>query len=165
LVIDIVRILLVLLVTLLAACTTTPPIDISNADPTLTPDRALADIELARGRHVAWGGTVVSLRNLKDATEIEVLGYPLENDARPDTGAAPQHRFLLVREGYLEAADYRSGRLVSAAGTIAETREGRVGEATYIYPVLRADQVYLWPVYEERRGPNVQFGIGVIFGR
>lgn len=152
-------------VMLIAACATTPPIDVASADPTLTPDRALVDIASARGRRVAWGGTVVGLRNLKDTTEVEVLGYPLESDARPDTAAAPQRRFLFVREGYLEEADYRSGRLVSAAGTVSEIREGKVGEAKYVYPVLQAEQVYLWPTYEEPRGPNVQFGIGVIFGR
>lgn len=152
----------------LAACASTPPIEMAGVDPTLTPDRALSNVDAARGQRVGWGGAIVNTKNLKDATEIEVLGYPLAKDGRPDLRASPQHRFLLVRQGYLEAADYRNGRLVSAVGTVAGTRNGMVGEAPYVYPVLQADEIYLWPVEQERRdGSNVNFGIGVgvIFGR
>lgn len=154
---------------LLAGCATAPPIDVETTDKTLTPDRAFSDPEAARGKRAAWGGMIVNTRNLKDATEIEVLGYPLDRDARPDRGGTPQRRFLLVREGYLESADYRGGRLISATGTVNGTRKGMVGEAPYVYPVLQADQLHLWPVAEESRAsnPNVHFGIGVgvIFGR
>lgn len=153
---------------LLAACATAPPFDISATDPNLTPDRAVANIEAARGQRVAWGGVVIDTRNLKDATEIEVLGFTLDRSARPDTGASPQRRFLLVHQGYLEPADYRNGRLISAVGTITGIREGKVGEATYVYPVLQAEQLYLWPIGDGRRtDPRVHFGVGVgvIFGR
>ncbi len=161
------RIAITFLTVLLGGCATTPPIDLSSVDKTLTPDRAIADVESARGHRVAWGGVIVNLRNLKDTTEIEVLGYPLASDARPDLGAPPQRRFLLIREGYLETADYRNGRLVSGAGTVTGTRNGKVGDAPYVYPVLQAEQAHLWPLDEERRNPNVNFGIGigVIFGR
>lgn len=163
------RFIFFLLAVLLVACATTPPIDTAGVDSTLTPDKALSNIDTARGQRVAWGGVVVNTKNLKDSTEIEVLGYPLAKDGRPNLRAAPQHRFLLVRQGYLESADYRNGRLVSAVGTVASTRKGMVGEAPYVYPVLQADEVYLWPL-EEGRGSNnsnVHFGIGVgvIFGR
>lgn len=147
---------------LLAACASAPPLDISAVDPNLTPDRAVANIEAARGQRVAWGGVIINTRNLKDTTEIEVLGFPLDRSARPDTGANPQRRFLLVREGYLEPADYRNGRLISAVGTITGIREGKVGEAPYVYPVLQAEQLYLWPIDDRRRtDPRVHFGVGI----
>lgn len=147
---------------LLAACATTPPIDLKGADIALTPGEAVANIDSARGRRVAWGGTIVQTRNFKDTTEIEVLGYPLDNSARPETDANARHRFLVVRAGYLESADYRSGRLVTAVGTVTGTRKGLVGEAAYVYPVLQAEELHLWPIDERRRtNPNVHFGIGV----
>lgn len=156
------RLLLLLFVALLGGgCATTPPVDLGGADPNLTPNRAFADPEAARGQRAAWGGTIVNTRNLKSATEIEVLGYPLD-DARPDLGANPQRRFLIVKEGYLEPADYRSGRLITAVGPIQGTRDGTVGEASYTYPVLQADQLYLWPIGENPRSePNIHFGIGL----
>lgn len=151
----------------LAACATTPPIDTTGTDTSLTPDKALNGIQAAQGRRVAWGGMIINTRNLKDVTEIEVLGYPLSSDGKPNRSAPAQHRFLLVHDGYLETSDYRSGRLVSAAGTIQGIRNGKVGEAPYAYPTLHADQLYLWPNEEPRQSPNVNFGvgIGVIFGR
>lgn len=153
---------IVCLAVLLAACATAPPIDLAGVDTKLAPGEAVANIDAARGRRVAWGGTIVNTRNLKDTTEIEVLGFPLDRSAQPDTSAAALHRFLLVRDGYLESADYRPGRLVTAAGAVTGTQRGLVGEAPYIYPVLRADELYLWPLTEVRsRGSNVHFGIGV----
>ena len=150
------------LLALLAGCATTPPIDIASADRNITPGEAAANIDSIQDRRVAWGGTIVNTRNLKDTTEIEVLGYPLNESGRPDTGAQAQHRFLLERSGYLESADYRAGRLVTAAGPVTGTRRGLVGEAPYVYPVLRADELYLWPLGETpRSNPNIHFGIGV----
>jgi outer membrane lipoprotein len=163
-----VRLAIFLIALLLTACATTPPIEMAGVDPTLTPDKALSDIDAARGKRVAWGGAIVNTKNLKDTTEIEVLGYPLAKDGRPDLRAGPQHRFLLVRQGYLEAADYRNGRLVSAVGAVNGTRKGMVGEAPYVYPVLQAEEIYLWPLEEARSnnsGVNFGIGVGVIFGR
>src|SRR5690606_9259956 len=131
---------------------------LEGADRQLTPSEAVADIEAARGRRVAWGGVIVSTRNLAQTTEIETVGYPLDDSGRPQTGAPPQQRFLLVRQGYLEAADFRSGRLITAVGTVTGTRRGRVGEADYVYPVLEADEIYLWPPGDRApRGSNVHF--------
>jgi outer membrane lipoprotein len=147
---------------LLTACATTPPLNLSGADPMLTPDAAAANIGSARGRRVAWGGTIVATHNLKDVTEIEVLGYPLQKSGQPDVEAKAQHRFLIVRTGYLEPADYRSGRLVTAVGSVTGIRQGKVGEAPYEYPVLLADELHLWPTENVDRGKsNVQFGIGI----
>ena len=146
----------------LAACASTPPLDLEGADRRLTPSEAAADIETARGRRVAWGGVIVSTRNLEQTTEIETLGHPLDDSGRPQTAAPPQRRFLLVHPGYLEAADFRGGRLVTAVGTVTGTRRGRVGDADYIYPVLEAEEIYLWPLGERApRGSNVHFGIGI----
>jgi len=147
---------------LLTACASAPPFDMTGADLLLTPTQAMANIDAARGRRAVWGGTVINTTNRKDTTEIELLGYPLDREGRPDRSATAQQRFLIVRSGYLESADYRTGRLVSAIGTVTGTQAGKVGEASYAYPVLRADELYLWPIEEPRPpGSNVQFGIGV----
>lgn len=147
---------------ILGGCASTPPLNMEGVDPTLTPGQVAANPEAMLGRRVAWGGTIVATHNLKDTSEVEVLGYPLQASGRPDTGADAQHRFLVVRSGYLESADYRAGRLISAVGVVAGTRNGRIGEAPYKYPVLQAAQLYLWPKEEPgRSGSNVHFGVGI----
>ncbi len=145
---------------LLSGCAT--PFDVGNADRKLTPPQAVADIAAARGRTVAWGGVIVQSSNLKDATQLEVLGYPLDPDNRPDTKAAPLARFLAVHPGYLETADYTAGRQVTVVGTVVETREGMVGEARYVYPVLTVSRLHLWPKESAQASePRVHFGIGI----
>jgi outer membrane lipoprotein len=134
----------------------------TGVDAALTPTQAATRIDTAQGRRVAWGGSIINTTNRQNTTEIELLGYPLDSGGRPDSGATAQQRFVLVRPGYLESADYRAGRLISAVGTVVGTRAGKVGEAPYTYPVLQAEQLHLWPIEEPREsGSNVRFGIGV----
>lgn len=152
---------------LLAACASAPKFDLAGVDRELTPARAATNIETVRNQRALWGGVIVASRNLKNATELEVLGYPLSRDGKPKPNEAPQHRFLVTQPGYLETADYAAGRLLSALGTVTGTQDGKVGEARYVYPVLSASQLHLWPREARARSsePQIHFGVGVIFGR
>jgi outer membrane lipoprotein len=145
---------------LLAGCVTT--FDIGDADPATLPEQAVSNPGRVRDRNVAWGGLIVSARNLADHTQLEVLAYPLDTRGRPDRDAKPGGRFIAVHAGYLETADYKEGRLVSVVGTVAETRTGSVGEARYVYPVVKVSRLQLWPTPEqEATQPQFHFGIGV----
>lgn len=140
----------------------TPAFEIGTADKTVTPREAAGDIARLRQRTVAWGGVIVAGKNLKDATQLEVLGYPLDEANRPRTDADPVGRFLVVHPGYLETADYAPGRQITVVGTLSETLTGKVGEAEYVYPVVAASRVHLWPrERRERSEPSIHFGIGV----
>lgn len=161
------RILLSLAALALSGCASGPKFDLADVDRELTPARAVANIDAARNQRTLWGGVIVASRNLKDATQLEVLGYPLGRDGKPKRDDPPQHRFLITQPGYLETADYAEGRLVSAVGTVTGTQDGKVGEARYVYPVLSATQLHLWPreTYSRPNEPQIHFGVGVIFGR
>lgn len=144
----------------LGACAT--PFDVGTADRKTTPQQATADIGAVRGRTVAWGGVIVNAKNLQNATQVEVLGYPLDLDNRPDIKAAPLGRFLALHPGYLETADYNAGRHVTVIGSVTETREGTVGEARYVYPVLATTRLHLWPKETQQSSdPQIHFGIGI----
>ena len=146
-------------------CATTA-FDIGSADRTLTPNKAAADFASARDRELAWGGVIVAAKNLKDRTQVEILGYPLDDGNRPDQDAAPIGRYIAVHSGYLETADYAPGRLVTAVGKVTETRAGTIGEAQYNYPVLVTNRIYLWSkTSREPSGPSIHFGIGIGISR
>ena len=150
---------------LVAACASKPPLDTSGADLTVTPDEAVADMDRLEGSRVLWGGVIVAAHNREDRTQLEILGYPLNDRQRPVTDESPQRRFLAVKEGYLETADYAQGRQVTVTGPLAGTRSGRVGEADYTYPLIRIEDSHLWPKGEQpSREPRFHFGIGVLFG-
>ena len=145
---------------LVSGCTT--PYDIGNADPRVTPAEAAQDVAGMLNHTVAWGGQIAAAKNLKDKSELEVVGYPLDSENRPNPDAKPTGRFLVIQSGYLETADYAPGRLITVVGTVTETRRGTVGEAKYIYPVVVATKLQLWPKPStDRREPGFHFGIGV----
>ena len=142
-----------------AGCAT--PYDIGNADPRITPQEAAKDVRGMLSHSVAWGGVIAAAKNLKDKTELEVVGYPLDSENRPDPDAAPTGRFIVIQSGYLETADYAPGRSITVVGTATETQTGAVGEASYVYPLVVASKLRLWPKPSEDRAPRFHFGVGV----
>lgn len=146
----------------LAACASTPKFDTENVDKAITPAQAVAELDGLRGKSVLWGGTIIASHNLQNATEIEVLGYPLDSDGRPQLDRTPLGRFIARRDAYLEPVDYASGRLLTVVGPLESVRDGRVGQAPYRYPVMSAQQMALWPQSTAyRNDPQLHFGIGI----
>jgi outer membrane lipoprotein len=150
----------------LSACASGPRYDTSQAATGLTAAQVTAAPASHTGARVVWGGVIVATRNQPDYTEVEILSYPLDSNQRPDTGSGEQGRFLAHHAGYLEGVDYAPGRRVTLRGKVTKTLQGKVGDAPYTFPVVQADEIYLW----SRDGsapssPSIQFGIGVIFSR
>jgi len=147
---------------LLAACASAPKFDTTGVDRGLTPKNAVSAARTGAGRSVQWGGSIIETTNLQDSTRIEVVAYPLDSDGRPQTDRPVLGRFLLEQSGFLEPANYAKDRLVTVVGRLTGTQAGRVGEADYDYPLIEAQQLYLWPVESPRTsGTGVIFGIGV----
>ncbi|MGB5833022.1 MAG: Slp family lipoprotein [Thiohalocapsa sp.] len=155
------------LLILLAGCVSSPdrcrkPIGERALTPAVAAERA--DVI---GQAITWGGTLVGSRNLPDSTELEVLAYPLDSCGRPRTGDDPLGRFVVRRPGYLETADLRPGRDVTASGRIIASSEGRIGEAAYQFPVLEDANPKIWPerAAGNRGGVRPWVSIGVGGGR
>jgi outer membrane lipoprotein len=111
---------------------------------------------------MVWGGLIVMARNLKDSTQIEIVGYPLDDSNRPRRGDNPTGRFIALHSGYLETADYAPGREITVVGKMTGTRTGTVGEASYVYPVVEASRAQLWPKPgSERPETTFHFGVGI----
>ncbi len=154
----------IIVLLLLAACSTTAPLDTHGVDQRTTTRQAVATPDALRGRKILWAGVIVQGGNQQDSTQLEVLAYPLRYNNRPDTNAAPLGRFLLVQHGYLETVDYAPGRALTVVGTLDGVRHGKVGEADYDYPVVIAQQLRLWPVMSRTdTDPQFHLGVGVLF--
>lgn len=156
---------ILLLASVLSACSTGPRLDITGVDPNITPPQAVSNSAASMGRRVLWAGIIVHGENRHDSSLLEVLAYPLRYNNRPDTDAKPSGRFLIEQRGYLETVDYAPGRAVTVVGTFSGLRAGKVGAADYRYPVVTAPQLRLWPVERNNGGTEAQFhiGVGVIF--
>jgi outer membrane lipoprotein len=127
------------------------------------PAAAVADPARFQGQRVQWGGQIVAVHNLRNRTELEVLAFPLSSGGRPASGRTPQGRFIAVRAGFLEPADFSPGRLVTVSGTVGPPREGSVGEARYRFATVSAEDLRLWAAGSEPSGvvPFGTIGIGV----
>lgn len=150
----------------LTACASGPRYDSQTANMELTAAQVIAKPEDYLDTQIIWGGIIINTRNLPDHTEIELLAYPLDGRQQPMSGKGEQGRFLAKYNRYLETVDYAPGRQLTVRGHIAETINGKVGDAPYTYPVIQANDIYLWPRTDgTAKTPQVHFGIGIIFGR
>lgn len=154
----------VAVVLLVAGCATKPRFDTANTALSVTPRQAVTEMARLEGTRVLWGGAIVAAVNREDTTQLEILAYPLNDRQRPEPKAKAQRRFLAVKAGYLETADYAQGRWVTLTGPLTGTRDGRVGDAPYTYPVVAIEDIHLWPETKRGTEPRFHFGIGVIFG-
>jgi outer membrane lipoprotein len=155
--------LLLLSVVILVACASSTEFKTEGVNTNLTPKGAAAGSEVLKGEQVLWGGVIIASTNLKEATQLEILAYPLDDYQRPNSSDKALGRFLALQPGYLETADYAQGRHITVKGMRGEKRMGRVGESEYTYPVVNINQLHLWPKEGEYVEPQIRFGIGVIF--
>lgn len=157
------RLLILIVVTfgLLTACASTAKFDLTGVDASLTPAAVLSEAVTATGRMVVWGGVILSSSNLKDLTQIEMLAYPLDSNHLPQLDQTPLGRFIINHPGYLETTIYEAGRMVSVVGRVAGSQTGKVGEADYVYPLVKSSQLHLWSPDSGRSRTTFHFGLGV----
>jgi len=154
--------IVVIIAALLGACAVVPPFPqeaLLNVDRTMTPELAARDA--ARDVQVLWGGVIIGSINLPDHTDFNVLFYPLDKSQRPDLDKPPQNRYIVRYTSYLETMVYAPGREITVLGSLQGVEDGKVGDAPYRFPVIKADKIYLWPVDGDSK---VHFGIGLGVG-
>ena len=148
----------------LSACATSP-LDTTGVNSAATPSQAVATMPGSRGERVQWGGQIVSTVNRDQFTRIEVLSYPVARDGVPNSSRKPTGRFVLQHPGFLEPVDYAPGRTITVVGTVDALMETSVGEARFVVPLVRAEQLKLWPDrYGASSRSSFGFGVGISFG-
>lgn len=146
----------------LAGCAT--PV-FKDAPPTAPmPSEVASAPERYHGADVVWGGSILSVHNLADTTEVEIVAYPLDRAQRPDQGAPTQGRFIVVLPGYAESMDYPAGRFLTVRGHLEGTRSGHVEDRDYVYPLLEREALHVWPVNFPYERGRVSFSIGLGLG-
>lgn len=152
---------LLALLLMLTACAA--PLKLEGVNRAINPAMVTAEHPYA-GAKVVWGGMIIKTEPLQQQTQIEVLAFPVDSSGEPDRQTASQGRFLILHKGFLEPTDFAPGRWLSVVGIIGQAQTGSVGEASYRFPVIQPEQLYLWPL---TTGSNTQtffhFGIGIQF--
>ncbi len=101
--------------------------------------------EIYRNKMVLWGGVIVSTRNLKEGTLLEILYKPLGFGNEPEEGDNSEGRFLAISDEYLDSAVYSKDRKVTLAGVVKGRRVQSLDEIEYAYPLIAIKEIYLWP--------------------
>ncbi|WP_067648247.1 Slp family lipoprotein [Dokdonella koreensis] len=152
---------LVLVVTVLVAGCATPVFkDVANRI-----DATPLDVQRAPERYtegeVVWAGRIIAVENRETTTEVELVGYPMDRAQRPLPEARSEGRFILVLPGYVEAYDYPEGRYVTVHGRLAGSRVKPIQQRDYVFPLVRAQAVHVWPSGFQFDKPTISLGIGV----
>jgi len=155
-------IVILISIVLTMGCASSPVAPEGVAIAPVGPAHVLAE-DIHDGELVIWGGRVVEIENLSDSTELAVVSYPLNRSDQPRLDAEPGVRFLVVQPGFLEPLTFGPGRFVTVLGRVGGLRERLVGDFTYTYPVIEAEEIHLWPANPELWSNRTRwnFGIGI----
>lgn len=134
----------ILLLPLLAACSTVPePIREPPSDgPGLNAVRSQPELHL--GQTVRWGGTIAQINNHPNASHVEIVARPLHRNGEPRQVDQSDGRFIAIIPGFLDPAIHAPGRRLTVTGTVLDTIEQPLGKTNYRYPRIAAQAYYLW---------------------
>ncbi len=131
---------------LLTGCASRVPIEIRTPPvPAISPAEVQKQPDAYRGHAVRWGGDILTVETREKETEIEFLAKALDSSGKPEDGDVSLGRFLARVEGFLDPAVYTQGRSATVRGVVEAVTERNIGERAYVYPVVRAHTLYLWP--------------------
>lgn len=106
--------------------------------------QATANPQQTVGQSARWGGVIADVRNGKDFTIIEMVNFPLKSWGRPIVKDQTNGRYLVLIDGFVDPAVYKKGRSLTVLGTLEAPQKGKIGEYTYLYPVIKASGYHLW---------------------
>lgn len=140
----------------LTACASRIPQNISQTPtPNLALSEVITQIDAQKNKPVRWGGSILTVINHSNDTEIEILAKELGSSGKPnDTDDNTLGRFLARVDGFVDPAVYAKGRMLTIYGLVESVLSREIGEKPYAYPVIKAQTIYLWPRETENVYPD-----------
>lgn len=131
---------------LLTACSSTLPDKLQT-----TPDTNLISYSdvLAAESPIApskarWGGVIAEIRNFEKQTQLEIVYFDLRSYGRPIVKDESAGRFRVYVDEFLDPLVYTKGRSVTVLGEFSGAEEGKIGEHTYNFPVIKHASIHVW---------------------
>lgn len=130
-----------------------------EADQSLSFPLLASDPDAYKGKIVILGGVIANTTAKTGQTELEIIQKPLDSANKPETTDRSDGRFLVVADSFLDPMIYKKDRKITVAGEVVGSEVRKVNELDYRYPVIKSQELKLWP--ENNKGVPVYFGIGV----
>ena len=139
--------LLALLSALLAGCASQPFPEavMRSVNRAVTVAELRANPRAFIGQRVLVGGEILSTEPRANETEVELLTRPLGSDDRPRRTDVSDGRVLVRTKQFLDPAVYARDRRLTVVGTVIGGEDRKIGELPYLYPVIEAEHIKLWP--------------------
>ena len=115
---------------------------------------ARADNGRFSGDAVRWGGVIANVDNRQNETWIEIVARELNNSGRPREGDFSPGRFIAVLPGFVDPAVYAREREITVSGILEDAVEQMIGQHSYSYPKVVADNHVLWKPVSRNNGYN-----------
>lgn len=144
------KLLASLLALSLAGCSITPDtISTENIGQLVPFEEVLGNQKVETGKIARWGGEIVSVNNLKDYSEIEILHLPTNHYGKPMSSKNSEGRFKVKVKGFVDPLVFEKGRLITVVGEVSEPVSDLIGEQAYLYPVVAAEGYHMWKKVQE----------------
>ena len=134
---------------------------LKTVDEGLDFEAVLENPERHLGSNVLLGGDIIETLPIPGQTQMLVIQHPLGFRNKPTKEKGSKGRFIVVTQGFMDPAIYRSGRQVTVVGTVAGKDVRPIGEIEYAYPLVEMTELYLWPLEEAVNEPRFYFGVGI----
>jgi len=98
-----------------------------------------------KGRVVILGGYILETANDPDGSRLTILQAPLGFRNRPKSADLTKGRFLVLAKKFLDPEVYSKDRAITVGGKVEGSRQESLGSRNYVYPLIEAQEIYLWP--------------------
>lgn len=139
------RIVSVLFITLLAACSTGKPSLFATSANDISYQQLSRQVEQFQHQTVRWGGVIVEVENAEDLARLTVVHFPLTRYGKPITSENSDGRFVVLSEGFLDPIIYAKGKLITVIGQVEGSETQQIDKRTLTLPVIRLQENHLWP--------------------
>jgi outer membrane lipoprotein len=104
----------------------------------------LEDPESYKGEKVILGGYILETVNEPDRSLLMILQAPLDHQNKPKSQDLSEGRFLMQTEKFLDPEIYSKNRKLTVGGKVLGERLQPLGDRSYRYPVIDAEELHLW---------------------
>lgn len=115
-----------------------------KAEPPIPFEELLQSSYAYEGRVIILGGYILKTANDPNGSLLTILQAPLDSRNKPRSPDLTKGRFLVWTRKFLDPEIYSKDRAVTVGGKVTGARQGSLGNRIYVYPVVEAQEIYLW---------------------